>query len=666
MGKPIQIQEIIAINNNEEILQSKAKELRGTAWYIRDTNSSTDDRVTRMAAHIENLAAQANTAHGKLKKTTADVLITRLSMNEFSLYTKDTPLSLDEYKLLIKRIHGIASKLPPNIHLLLATIPVYWPDTSVHNCALYVQSARSATERPIINHFAKKNYSAVDFHYVNKAGDSLPLRGDEYGSSFCPTIVLRDTEVCTMDIHQFESALKILTAEGESFITLIDICLDHKERIAEKNLMGLLAQLQLRGVKIPLYMSQVITSHTIAPIRKNIFASLTQADTNYKGVDRLFPNETLHIVSPFGDCIDLTIFPPTYLEIPYRKRVLRYLSTTIPGQTILEETIAHPPMTLFFQKRIRSLAALGITMSQEMQQQYQTRVDSFLFSLSNRLNETAIAGASTIPSFDSSASTSTEDSATQDLSDAEHWVEALLTDLLDEPATQDGASTSSTTEDSTTLELSDAEHWVEILLTDLPDEAAGVEDSTIPANRDNVSTSDTTDDSTTIDLGNAEHWVAALLHESTSLNDSTASATDDPSTSSITDDSGSDFDDAELWLSAGLTGSSLHRASRSSTPDTTGILSSPGWQDSAIPHDKPKETEKSFPCSATRSSESPLYYDGNPYSLFFSGAAKEIGELKRPFKNHATTIEAYPRFVTTHKAARSEAVEKRRLFRTLI
>ena len=274
--------------------------------------------------------------------------------------------------LLIKRIDGIASKLPANIHLLLATIPVYWPDNSVHNCALYVQSANSATERPIINHFAKKNYSAVDFHYINKAGDPLPLRGDEYGSNACPTIVLKDTEVRTMDPHQFESALKIITAEGESFITLIDICLDHKERVAEKNLVGLLAQLQRRGLKIPLYMSQLITSHTIAPIRKNIFASLTQADTTYKAVDRLFPNETLHLLSPFGDCTDLTLFPPTYLEIPYRKRVLRHLSATIPGQTILEETITHPRIALYLQKRIRSLAALGITMSEETQQRYQT------------------------------------------------------------------------------------------------------------------------------------------------------------------------------------------------------------------------------------------------------------------------------------------------------
>ncbi|STX41882.1 Uncharacterised protein [Legionella donaldsonii] len=658
MGKPIQIQEIIAINNSGEILQSKAKELRGTAWYIKDTNSITDDRVTRMAAHIENLAAQANTAHRKLEITTADVLVTRLSLNEFSLYTKESPLSLDEYKLLIKRIDGIASKLPANIHLLLATIPVYWPDNSVHNCALYVQSASSATERPIINHFAKKNYSAVDFHYVNKAGDPLPLRGDEYGSNACPTIVLKDTEVRTMDPHQFESALKIITAEGESFITLIDICLDHKERVAEKNLVGLLAQLQRRGLKIPLYMSQLITSHTIAPIRKNIFASLTQADTTYKAVDRLFPNETLHLLSPFGDCTDLTLFPPTYLEIPYRKRVLRHLSATIPGQTILEETITHPRIALYLQKRIRSLAALGITMSEETQQRYQTWVDSFLFSISNLLNEPGIAGASTIASIDSPASTATEDSDTQDLSNAEHWVEALLTDLLDEPAsmensttpvTQDGTSTSSTEEDSTALELSNAEHWVELLLTDLPDESADIEDST------------------TVDLSNAEHWVEALLDESTSLNDSTASTTiDDPSTSSRTDDSGSDLDDDKFWVNVRLTGSSVHPSSSSSPPPTTEILSSPDWQDSTIPHDKPKDTEKSFPCSATRSSESPLYYDSNPYSLFFSGAAKEVGELKRPFKNHATTIETYPRFVTNHKVARNDAVEKRRHYRTMV
>ncbi|WP_019216589.1 hypothetical protein [Legionella tunisiensis] len=155
MGKSIQIQEIIAINNNGEILQSAAKEKRGAAWHIQEASSSTDDRIARMAAHIENLAAAANTAHSKLNDTTEDSLVTRLSLNEFSLYTKDSPLSLDEYKLLIKRVDGIASQLPPNIHLLLATIPVYWPDNSVHNCALYVQSARSATEKPIINHFAK-------------------------------------------------------------------------------------------------------------------------------------------------------------------------------------------------------------------------------------------------------------------------------------------------------------------------------------------------------------------------------------------------------------------------------------------------------------------------------------------------------------------------------
>ncbi|WP_156812453.1 hypothetical protein [Legionella tunisiensis] len=183
----------------------------------------------------------------------------------------------------------------------------------------------------------------------------------------------------TEDAHQFESALKIITAEGESFITLIDICLDHREKVAERNLMGLITQLQVCGLTVPLYMSQLITSHTIAPIKKHIFTSLTQADATYKAVDRLFHNEVIHLFSPFGESVDLSVFPPAYLEIPYRKRVLRHLSTAIPGQTILEETIANPRMIMHLQKRVRALAALGITMSKEMQQQYQAWLDSFLF-----------------------------------------------------------------------------------------------------------------------------------------------------------------------------------------------------------------------------------------------------------------------------------------------
>lgn len=366
MGKRIQIQELIAISKTGEVLQSSVKELREQAWHVRGGKTE-ENRVERMATHIANLANEARIAHTKRGSSPESVLVTRLILNEFSLYTKDSPLNLSEYKLLIKKIHGITSTLPPDIHLLLATVPVLWSDNSVHNCALYTQSPLIAGGRPIIHHFSKEHASPVDFRYIDETtGGGFPLRGDAVGDH-SPRVVLGDTEVNTGDFNQFGSAIKIVTSVGEAFITLIDICLDHRMRVAENNLINLITVLKKLGQLIPLYMSQVISSHSIPPIKKHLFVPLTQSDESCKRADGAKPEEEVHLPSSFGGFVDITKFPPIYLDIPYRKRILRHLSTAVAGEAILQETITNPGDLAYLYKRVNALAKMGVPLGPEAQ-----------------------------------------------------------------------------------------------------------------------------------------------------------------------------------------------------------------------------------------------------------------------------------------------------------
>ncbi|STX44863.1 Uncharacterised protein [Legionella donaldsonii] len=167
MGKRIQIQELIAISKSGEVLQSHVKEWRGQTWHV-SRGKTEGNRVERMAVHITNLANEASIAHATRGSDPESVLVTRLILNEFSLYTKDSPLSLSEYKLFIKKIYAVTSTLPPDIHLLLATVPVLWSDHSVHNCALYIQSPLAIGGQPTIHHFAKEHASTADFRYTMK------------------------------------------------------------------------------------------------------------------------------------------------------------------------------------------------------------------------------------------------------------------------------------------------------------------------------------------------------------------------------------------------------------------------------------------------------------------------------------------------------------------
>lgn len=149
--------------------------------------SSTVNTLSRMVDYIHMLADLAQKEHAsahidpstKRTKLGDENKITRLILNEFCLFTKDKPLSLDEYKKLLQAIENIASKCHINVHMVLASVGVRFPNNEVYNMSIHVQGG----EKPQLNTFAKSVPSAIDAVYNGTLNRSM------LGSSYLPKIM---------------------------------------------------------------------------------------------------------------------------------------------------------------------------------------------------------------------------------------------------------------------------------------------------------------------------------------------------------------------------------------------------------------------------------------------------------------------------------------------
>lgn len=117
----------------------------------------TGDSLSRLISHIKNLIDYTKIKHLEIiDQGDRYELITRLTLNEFSLYTHERPLTLLEYKTIISEISAYSKTLPSNIHLILSSLPILWPDGEIHNTVLHVQSSRKCGRNPILHHLDKK------------------------------------------------------------------------------------------------------------------------------------------------------------------------------------------------------------------------------------------------------------------------------------------------------------------------------------------------------------------------------------------------------------------------------------------------------------------------------------------------------------------------------
>lgn len=161
--------------------------------------------------------------------------ITRLSTNEFFFYTKE-PLTLKEFEDLQSTIADKAKTLSSGVQLILGSFAVKTEDNKVMNVTPHV----SCGETPNIQLIVKNYTSSIDVRYKipDGLGDTNTLGVLDKTSQTpvaMPQIMIngRATE------FTFNNIVPCKTPGGTSFVTAIDICLDHAYGIAKNNFNAL-------------------------------------------------------------------------------------------------------------------------------------------------------------------------------------------------------------------------------------------------------------------------------------------------------------------------------------------------------------------------------------------------------------------------------------------
>ena len=224
---------------------------------------------------IESIASRT-------KEQRTEGSITRAITDEFTFYPSNKPFTLDEYKEIINKASEVASGLPLDIHLVLATFPVIWPDGGIHNCGLYVQSPVPPNTKALVHHFSKKVPHPNDPIYKKSDGTIYINRADSDNPNYSPNILLKDTEAYTNDGNQYGSALKVARSDGKEFIVSLGICFDHGNGVERAQVHQLINQLQADKKDVPLLCNHVITSATVGRVNEHILSTVTHADTHAK------------------------------------------------------------------------------------------------------------------------------------------------------------------------------------------------------------------------------------------------------------------------------------------------------------------------------------------------------------------------------------------------
>jgi ankyrin repeat protein len=246
----------------------------GKPMLVFNTIRADATRILRMVRQIEALALYARD-----NQTGSE--LTHLATNEFSFYTNDTPLSLSEYKELIGRVALSLTNLnlPPNIILVISSMPVLWSDSLLRNVVLHIQSPNSPSSAPLIHHFSKENTSRTDPLYVkNNEEDSVYSGGkDDYNNLVhSPHVVLKDTAVKCDSPNQYKGAIIVHGVGIPAYLHVVEICMDHAKKV------GLFQAKQLPHA--PFRGIHTITSNTINVETKGLVAEAVHVDHNSKYV----------------------------------------------------------------------------------------------------------------------------------------------------------------------------------------------------------------------------------------------------------------------------------------------------------------------------------------------------------------------------------------------
>ena len=234
-------------------------------FHMQKKQPSAKSWFERLIDHVEILANIANEHHihdyCKQKADNSYFVssqhlnhITRLSLHEFSLYSKE-PLTLAQYEQFVSKVAAFSEKLQPNVHLLLSSMAVVVTQDCAVNMSLYVQCGA----QPLLRSFCKATKDPVDKTYLNMTMFKNPAI-DDTSTEYTVTssgLVLS---------HDFLFPVK--TLGGAEANVAVEICLDHEFQVAKKLLFARVESVDREDTFfIPEQTDQLITSNTIQPYR---------------------------------------------------------------------------------------------------------------------------------------------------------------------------------------------------------------------------------------------------------------------------------------------------------------------------------------------------------------------------------------------------------------
>lgn len=265
MNKPVTIRDLV--------VRTQAPNCYGESKSHTNPYNNIAD-IERLNDHIHSLFTLANEDHranycqretdGTFNiKEGKENCITRLTMNEFSLYTEN-PLSIHDFKQLLIKIETMAHELGPNVHVLLSSFAVKVGD-KVANMSVFIEGGRY----PNIHSFAKNTASMVDIDYKRQeqlfSQQERGVRGTHHAD------VSADENGLLINTG---SVFEVTTAGGATYTQAVDVCLDHalghSKALIERKILGEESPDEL----IPEQIEQCVTSNWIDLHQKSTIASV--------------------------------------------------------------------------------------------------------------------------------------------------------------------------------------------------------------------------------------------------------------------------------------------------------------------------------------------------------------------------------------------------------
>lgn len=244
--------------------------------YLKITSDDRSRMLDRLLDKISILMEEAKTTHlvNSRKSDPEDIntdFITRLSTHEFFFYTL-APLTLKEFETLMNQIAEKGAELPVGIQLVLGSFAVKTATNRVMNVTPHITSGQPVSFTFLI----KNNISPLDVRYKerNLQGDIKTLKVFDWDNSTTLDISAIDIQG-TCHLFTFNNLIACKTPSGESFLTAIDICLDHYYGVALTNVKNSLNE---EPKLLKQVITQMVISNTLSLRPINCFHSVVHVD----------------------------------------------------------------------------------------------------------------------------------------------------------------------------------------------------------------------------------------------------------------------------------------------------------------------------------------------------------------------------------------------------